>query len=363
MQAFLQKPVGIGSMAVRRKSVNLALQGGGSHGAFTWGVLDRLLCEDNLKIEALSGTSAGAMNAVVVADGLTAGGPEAARIALDRFWEAVGKAATFSPLQRTPLERWLGTWSMDYSPGLMAMEMLGQVAGPYELNPGGGNPLDPILAESVDFERVRRCSAVKIFISATNVRTGRVKVFRQHEIDRPHVLASACLPTLFHAVEIDGETYWDGGYMGNPVLYPFYRSCTSDDIVLVQINPILRPDIPRTARQIQDRVNEITFNASLLREFRSINFVTRMLDEHRLDPTRYRQKFVHRIEAEADLNPLGASSKLNAELSFLQHLKKIGQDAAKAWLDANYKDIGERSTLDLRALFQGVESDDPEQCE
>lgn len=340
-------------MAFKKKAINLALQGGGSHGAFSWGVLDRLLDEPRLAIEGISGTSAGAMNAVAVADGMMVDGPAGARAALDGFWEAVAEAATISPIRRTPLDMFMGNWSLDLSPGYLAVDLLGRVASPYDLNPTGFNPLRPILEDRIDFDRVRSCDRVKVFISATNVRTGRVKVFDRKALTAETVLASAALPQLFHAIEIDGEAYWDGGYMGNPVLFPFFRSCATRDIVIVQINPIERAQIPRTAREIQERVNEITFNASLLREFRAIDFVARLLDTGSLDETAYHRMFVHRIDGDGALEPLGASSKLNAERAFLHHLKAVGQGAADRWLAENFDRIGKEATLDLRALFQG----------
>jgi NTE family protein len=335
------------------KAINLALQGGGAHGAFTWGVLDRLLQDERIVIEAISGTSAGAMNAVVVADGIMADGYEGARSALYDFWKAIGDAAHFSPIQRNLIDVFMGNWNLDYSPGYLFFDLLNRVTSPYDLNPLNLNPLRDLLDEMIDFERVRSCDEIKIFVSATNVETGRVEVFDRHKLDADQVMASACLPFMFQAVEIDGVPYWDGGYMGNPVLFPFFHSCRSHDVVIVQINPIVRKGTPKTARAILERVNEITFNSSLLREFRAIDFVDRLLEEGRLDPDRYEKVLLHRIEADDELTPLGASSKLNAEWAFLRHLFDIGRRAADVWLDRNFDDLGERSTLDLRALFQG----------
>ena len=341
-----------------RKPVNLALQGGGAHGAFTWGVLDRLLEDDQLAIEAISGTSAGAMNAVVAVDGLMRGGTDGARAALHDFWKAVSDAALLSPVQRTPLDRLLGNWNLDDSPGFLALDVLSRVASPYQLNPLRFNPLRDLLAARVDFERVRCCTAVKLFISATNVRTGRVKVWDRDTLTLDMVMASACLPSVFHAVEVDGEPYWDGGYMGNPVLFPFFRRCVSPDIVIVQINPVERAELPVTARDIHERIDEITFNASLLKELRAIDFVHRLLDAGQLDESRYRRVYVHLLEAQDELNPLGASSKLNTEWAFLRHLFDIGRRAADDWLSANFAAIGEGSSVDLRAMFAGVSQHD-----
>jgi len=337
-----------------KKSINLALQGGGAHGAFTWGVLDRLLADERLEIEAISGTSAGAMNAVAVAEGMVRGGPEAARDCLRRFWRAVSDAAQGSPLRRTPLDMLMGNWNLDTSPFYLLFDLLGRVSSPYEFNPLNINPLRDLLDELIDFERVRACEQMNVFVSATNVETGRVKVFERRELTADMVMASACLPFIYQAVEIDGVPYWDGGFMGNPALFPFFDASRSDDVIIVQINPILRRGVPRTAREILNRMNEITFNSSLLREFRAINFVSRLLDEGKLDPETYKQVLVHRIEAEEHINPLGASSKLNAEWAFLQHLFDIGRQAAESWLVENFDDLGRRSTIDLHAMYQGA---------
>ncbi|MGF1631348.1 MAG: patatin-like phospholipase family protein [Kiloniellaceae bacterium] len=336
-----------------KRAVNLALQGGGAHGAFTWGVLDRLLADERVEIEAISGTSAGAMNAVAVAEGLLRGGPEEARACLRRFWKGVSAAAKGSPIRRTPIDMFMGNWNLDTSPAYLFLDLLGRVASPYEVNPLNINPLRDLLEELVDFERVRACERMKVFVSATNVETGRVKVFRRHELTADMVMASACLPFVFQAVQIDGAPYWDGGYMGNPALFPFFDGSSSEDVVVVQINPITRSGAPRSAREILNRVNEITFNASLLREFRAIDFVSRLLDEGKLNPDDYKQVLVHRIAAEMEINPLGASSKMNAEWAFLEHLFDIGQRAADAWLAENFKHLGKRSTVDLRAMYQG----------
>ncbi len=336
-----------------RKPINLALQGGGAHGAFTWGVLDRLLEDDRLEIEAISGTSAGAINAVVVADGIMRDGAEGARAGLAQFWKAVSDAAHLSPLRRSPIDVFMGNWSLDTSPAYLFFDLFSRIASPYEANPLNINPLKELIESAVDFDLVRSCERMKIFVSATNVETGRVMVFDRHRLTADMVMASACLPLIFQAVEIDGVPYWDGGFMGNPVLFPFFNACVSNDVVIVQINPITRPGVPKTARDILNRMNEISFNSSLLREFRAIDFVDRLLEEGKLDPDRYNHILVHRIEAEDEIKPLGASSKLNAEWDFLQHLFGVGRAAAEDWLEENYDDLGQRPTVDIRAMFQG----------
>lgn len=336
------------------KSVNLALQGGGAHGAFTWGVLDRILEDGRIYIEAISGTSAGAMNAVAVADGLMRGGEEGARQVLHDFWKAVSDVGRMSPIQRSVIDVYMGNWSLENSPSYMFFDLLNRVTSPYDLNPMNFNPLRGILEDQIDFDSVAACNKMHVYLSATNVETGRVRVFTREEITPDVVLASACLPFMFHAVEIDGTPYWDGGYMGNPVLFPFYRRSKSDDIVIVQINPVVRKGTPRSAREILDRVNEITFNSSLLKELRAIDFVHRLLEEQALDADQYRNPLVHIIESDAALYNLGASSKLNAEWSFLQHLFEIGRSAAGAWIDRTYDSLGVSSTVDIRAMFQGI---------
>lgn len=338
----------------KRKSINLALQGGGAHGAFTWGVLDRVLADERLWIEAISGTSAGAMNAVVVADGLTQNGSAGAREALHRFWYEVSQAAILSPIKRAPLDMIMNNWSLDLSPGFVFLDYLSRLTSPYELNPWNINPLKDIVERVVDFERVRACEATKIFISATNVETGRVRVFDPQCLTIDMIMASACLPHMFQAVEIDGIPYWDGGFMGNPVLFPFYDSSNSRDILIIQINPIERKGAPTTARDIINRMNEITFNGSLLKELRSVDFVRRLIEQGKLDGEKYRQLNIHIIEAQTLLAPLGASSKMNAEWQFLRHLFEIGYKTADQWLDQNFDAIGEESTVDLRTMFQGI---------
>lgn len=333
------------------KMVNVALQGGGAHGAFTWGVLDRLLEDGRIDFEAISGTSAGAMNAVVVADGFMRGGPDGARQALQDFWQAVSREGAKSPIQRSPINVFMGDWSLDTSPGYLFFDHLSRLASPYDLNPLNYNPLRDLLEAQVDFDRITAGNKIKLFVSATNVHTGRVRVFTCGEITPDVVMASACLPFMFQAVEIDGVPYWDGGYMGNPVLFPFFNSCASSDVVLVQLNPIERKTTPRTVREILNRVNEITFNSSLLKELRAIEFVARLIDGGKLDPADYKQVLLHRIDAVEEMAALSASSKLNTEWAFLVHLRDIGRAAASRWLDRHYDRIGEGSSVDIRSFF------------
>jgi NTE family protein len=328
--------------------VDLALQGGGSHGAFTWGVLDRLLEEPWLRIEAVSGTSAGAMNAAVLADGWTAGGAAGARAALDACWERVARAAVFSPLQRTPLDRVLGRWTLDCSPVFVAFDLMSRLFSPYDLNPRGFNPLTPILDECIDFERLGR-SPIKLFVTATSVRTGRGRIFRNAELTPEVLLASACLPTMFQAIEVDGEPYWDGGYAGNPTITPLVRESDAQDTILVQINPRERPGTPRAAAEILNRLNEVSFNAALMKELRMIALMRQVVDPGSGEGARWAGMRMHRIMTEM-MADLGYSSKLNGERAFLIMLREEGRRAASEFLDAHADDLGRRSTTDLDAL-------------
>jgi NTE family protein len=333
------------------KRINLALQGGGSHGALTWGVLDRLLEDGRLRIRGISGTSAGAMNAVVLADGFERGGPEGARAHLRTFWKAVSDAAKFSPIRRSPLDKLLGRYSLDNSPGYLFMEGLSRVFSPYDLNPLNLNPLRDILNEHVDFGNVNRGRQVQVFVTATNVRTGRPRIFAKGDVTVDSVLASACLPQLYPAVEIGGEAYWDGGFSGNPALYPLIDNRASRDIVVVQINPIVRRELPRSARDIINRVNEISFNSSLIKELRAIVMAQTMMVEKGVD-LGHREVFLHIIHTDEEVKDLAASSKLNAEWPYLEMLFERGRGWASAWLETHFDAIGERSTLDLEEVFE-----------
>ncbi|MET3354854.1 patatin-like phospholipase family protein [Xanthobacter autotrophicus] len=334
------------------KSVSLALQGGGAHGAFTWGVLDRLLQDERLVVSGITGTSAGAMNAVVLASGLAKGDPEEARHALTQFWRDVSRDGRMSPLQRTAFDRLMGNWSLARNPAYLAFEVASRFFSPYDFNPLNINPLREILEAHVDFEALRQ-SQVKIFISATNVHTGRARIFGHDEMTADAVMASACLPFLFQAVEIDGVPYWDGGYMGNPPLFPLYEKADADDIILVQINPVMRETTPRTASEIQNRINEITFNASLLSQLRAIDHAAKLIDQGLLSRwtlggSSFRRVRLHRIGGEDQLVALDATSKMNAEWTFLQHLRDLGRAAAEVFLETHFDDLGRRSTLDLK---------------
>ena len=336
----------------RNVRVNLALQGGGAHGAFTWGVLDRLLEDPRIEIEGVSATSAGAMNATVAAYGLAEGGCEGARRALADFWRRISHAAAFSPLQPSPFDRAMGNKALEWSPAYVFFDLMTRLMSPYQFNPLNYNPLRDVLTEVVDFDKLRRtCCPVKLFLSATNVRTGKVKVFDNDQIGPDAVLASSCLPFLFQAVEIDGEHYWDGGYMGNPAIYPLIYACGSRDIVIVHVNPIERQQLPTSAGEIMNRINEISFNSSLMREMRAISFVTKLIDEGDASGKDLKRMLIHAIAAEDEMASFGVASKLNADWEFLVQLRDLGRAKASAWLTDNFDRLNVESSVDIRAKY------------
>jgi NTE family protein len=332
--------------------IDLALQGGGAHGASTWGVLDRLLDEPRLRIEGISGTSAGAMNAAVLVHGHAENGLQGAKAALEDFWRRVSRAATFSPFRRSPLDILMGRWTLDTSPVFLAFDLAARMFSPYDLNPRGANPMRDILAECVDFARLAQ-SPIRLFVTATNVRTGRGRVFHNSELTPDVLLASACLPTLFQAVEIDGEAYWDGGYVGNPTITPLVRECASSDTLLVQVSPIERPGTPRSAREILDRLNEVSFNSPLMKELRMIAVLRQVANAGDCEGARWAGMRIHRI-ASAMMTELGYSSKLNAEWEFFCMLRDEGRSCAELFLRDHMEDLGRRSTFDLDALLEPV---------
>jgi len=339
-----------------RKKINLALQGGGAHGAFTWGVLDHLLADGRLIIEGISGSSAGALNAVMLADGLARGGPEEARKRLAEFWRSASVDGNLPRVQRAVVERLFSFLPFEGSPVQAWFDALSQFLSPYDFNPLNINPLKDLFEKFVDFDAVRGCTTHRLFISATNVETGRLRVFGNDKITADVVMASACLPFLFRAVEIDGVPYWDGGYMGNPAIFPFFRTTETEDVLVVQINPRVRRVAPKSAQEIMNRVNEITFNSSLLAEFRAIDFVRRLIDQGRLPrgtgPGDYRRVNVHRVALDEAFRKLTASSKLNSDYDFFLMLRNGGRRAARNFLDAHFDDIGRDSTVELRAEAQ-----------
>jgi NTE family protein len=349
-------------MAARKtRKLNLALQGGGSHGAFTWGVLDRLLEEEHIEIAAISGTSAGAMNAVVCGEGLMEGDRAHARAQLDHFWHGMGDtAARMSPFQRTPWQHLTNDYSLNFSPMYEMSLAISRMVSPYQSNPFGYNPLRDALNELIDFERVRKSRKVKLFINTTHVATGGLRCFREHELTVDMVLASGCLPYLFHTPIIDGEGYWDGGYIANPALEPMSRATGCGDALIVQLNPIVRNELPKTAHEIADRLNEITFNASLVSELRFIGERNRLIANGELSRETHPRLHLHMIHGDDELGRFPPSSKLLAEKAFLLKLKALGRDAADAWLEKHGDDIGERSTFNYRKLVAAMTQDSDE---
>jgi NTE family protein len=315
-------------------------------------VLDRLLEEPRLRIEGISGTSAGAMNAAVLAHGHAAGGFPGARSALEDFWRRVSHAAMFSPFRRSPLDILMGRWTLDTSPIFLALDLAARVFSPYDLNPRGANPMRDILAASVDFAHLGQ-SPIRLFVTATNVRTGRGRVFHNTEITPDVLLASACLPTLFQAIEIDGEPYWDGGYVGNPTITPLVRECEASDTILVQVNPVERQGTPRSAREILDRLNEVSFNSPLMKELRMIALLRQIANPGDSEGARWAGMRIHRI-ASPLMTELGYSSKLNAEWEFFCMLRDEGRRCAEIFLQQHMQDLGRRSTLDLDSLLESV---------
>ena len=340
---------GTGTRAeVEVKKINLALQGGGAHGAFAWGVLDRLLEDERIEIEGISATSAGAMNATVLTYGYAAGGRTGARKALEGFWRRVAHIAALSPFQATWLDRLMGNKSLENSPAFLWLEMMTRMASPYQLNPVNYNPLRDALEQSVDFDTLRtEHLPIRLYLSATNVRSGKVKIFCGNDVTADAVMASGCLPFLFQAVEIDGEHYWDGGYLGNPAIYPLIHECASSDVVIVQINPLVRPEVPKTSREILNRINEMTFNSSLVREMAGIATITSLVESGALNDDRYTAVRFHQISAEEELAQYGALSKMNTERSFLDHLHRLGYETADKWITENHQRLGWESTIDV----------------
>jgi NTE family protein len=333
-----------------RKRLNLALQGGGAHGAFTWGVLDRLMRDGRIFIDGISGTSAGAMNGVVFTDGFIKNGRMGAIDSLREFWKAISDRAVLSSghamapwFMQSGKER----WNVDDSPAFMMTDFVTRMFSPYQINPLDINPLRDILGEMIDFKALRARKDIKLFVSATNVRTCKLRVFQTNEMYVETLLASACLPLMFQAVEFEGEQYWDGGYLANPAISPLIHQCVSKDVMIVQINPMNRPDVPKSAREILNRINEVSFNSTLAREMSGIATISKLIDEGKLRDTPFHRVNFHMIAAEDEMSHLGASSKFNADWAFLSHLYELGVSTTDTWLAENFDRIGVESTLDM----------------
>ncbi|MCB1354093.1 MAG: patatin-like phospholipase family protein [Rhodobacteraceae bacterium] len=346
-----------------RTAINLALQGGGAHGAFTWGTLDRLLEEEDIEIEGITATSAGAMNAAALKHGWISGGNAGARESLDSFWLSL---AGLDGVLSDAIIEWLRCVSpnptviarvIEANPAVLAGEVVTRMLSPYQLNPLNFHPLRSTVEALLDYDKVCASTGPKLFITATHVRTGKPRVFSGDDITADAILASACLPTIYQAIEIEDprtgkmEAYWDGGYMGNPALFPLFYSTESPDILIVHINPLEREDVPRTAQDILNRINEISFNASLLRELRGIDFVNRLIENGVIAPEAMKQNFIHSVRDDAFMSQLGIATKMTLNRALLLQLKDAGRTAMDSFLAAHRKDLGKRASVDLRAMF------------
>lgn len=337
-----------------KKRVSIAVQGGGSHGAFSWGVLDRLLEDGRFEIDGMTGTSAGGMNAIAVIQGLMKGGAQEARDELRKFWTAISESGKHSSLNnRGPIDKMMGKYTMYNSPGFVVFDYLSRMFSPYELNPMQVDPLKDVIMKLFDFDALRKFKGAKAYLCATHVFSGRLRVFSLDEMRPECLLATACLPTIHNAVLVDDEYYWDGGFIGNPVFFPLIYNCEATDIIFLPLNPTIREKLPTTSREIADRLNEITNNASVVREMRAISFITDLIDQGKLDPKTTKRFNLHVIEDEDAFQELGWSSKLNTEWEFLTFLFEKGRAAADTWIRKNYDKVGKESTAPIKEHFVG----------
>ena len=334
-----------------KKRIAIAMQGGGAHGAFTWGVLDRLLEEKDLIIEGVSGTSAGGMNAVCVAQGIMEGGNEGARRLLRTFWESMAEAGKNSIFKPGLLDILMHKWTLHNSPGFVGFDLMTKFLSPYQFNPLGTNPLKDMVEKLFKFDELNKFKDVQIFISATHVYTGKIKVFTNKDLKPEALLASACLPTIYQAVMVDNEYYWDGGFISNPLIYPLIYNCKTSDMMILKLNPTHRNRLPLTPTEIGDRLNEITNNTSIMREMRSVAYITKLIDSGLLDPKKVKRLHMHLIENEGTFQDLGWSSKLNTDIKFFEHLFTEGRKTADKWIEENYKHIGHKTTFDVAEEF------------
>ena len=333
------------------KNINLALQGGGAHGAFAWGVMDYLLEDGRVDFEGVSATSAGAMNAAALAQGLLNNNKDEARAVLEKFWRAVSDAGSKYTPFKMELPWTQNDYSLDNSPLYIAFDFMTRMFSPYQFNPTNFNPLKEVIEEHIDFEAIRKHSKLKLFICATNVETNKVRIFENKELSVNAVLASACLPFLFQSVEVDGEFYWDGGYIGNPAIFPIIYNCSSTDVMIVHINPIVRKGVPKTAPEILNRINEVSFNASLMREMRAIAFIAKMIENGTIKDHNMKNMLIHSIRTDDEMAQHSVSSKMNTDWNFLIHLRDLGRDVAKKWMKDNYSKLGKESSIDIRKEF------------
>jgi NTE family protein len=335
-----------------KKKIAVALQGGGSHGAFTWGVLDALLSDGRLIIEGLSGTSAGAMNALCIAQGIAEGGNEGARHKLNEYWGIISENAQKGIMKPGFIDQWMGNPTLKNSAGFQLLEATRAMMSPYQFNPLNKNPLKDMIEKIFDFDKIKNSKdGPKVFLCATHVATGKLKIFKNEELSIEAVLASACLPTLFQAVEVNGEFYWDGGFIGNPAIYPIIENCSTPDIVVLQLSQQHRPKLPTTNREITDRFKEITYNGSLLREMRAISFITKLIDKGIIGEGKMKRLYMHLIRDQEKFLDFDLSNALNSTPEFINDLHDAGIKAGQKWIKDNYEDIGKRSTFDVDASF------------
>jgi len=335
-----------------KRKINLALQGGGTHGAYTWGVLDRLLEDDRLIIEGVSGTSAGGMNAAIMVDGYIKNGRQGAKDALYTFWQNISNMAQHNPLHNPNL---LGMpkscWNLDSSPAYIFFDIITRIFSPYQINPFNINPLKDLIEDLIDFETLQSSNLINLFVTATSVSTGQPHIFHHKQITSDTLMASSCLPSMFQAIEINNDHYWDGGYAGNPSIWPLTYNSQTTDIVIVEINPVIRKEIPLKGSDIINRINEISFNASLIAEIKSIDFINNLIDENHLVTKKYRKLHIHLIESAEEMLELNASSKLNTSWDFLSYLHQLGRKSAQKWLDKNFDCLGNSSSADIHNTY------------
>lgn len=337
-------------MTRERKIINLALQGGGTYGALEWGILDKLLEDGRVQFDAISATSSGAMNAAVLVHGLLEGGNDAAREALYQFWKKISDIGKLiNPIQFTPFEQLLGV-QIENSMSYFLFNSMISLLSPYQFNPLNLNPLKDILEELVDFDKIRSSKRVKMFVSATNVKTGKMKLFDNKNLSSDALMASACLPYLFQAVEVDEEFFWDGGYMGNPAIFPLIYNSDCPDVLIVHVHPVNRENVPNTAVEILNRISEISFNSSLMREMRAIRFVTKLIQDGWIKEefkNNFKTMFMHAIRADIPMQSFSRASRLNPDWDFIKLLYEKGREEATNWLKNDYKHIGIKTSIDM----------------
>ncbi len=329
-----------------KKRVSLALQGGGAHGAFTWGVLDRLL-EENVEVDGIVGTSAGAMNAVSTLQGLIEGGNEGARKTLRKFWDGVGEKGKDGPLKPSGADKKQGKYTMYQSLGYMMFDNMIKMMSPYQFNPQDKDPLRDVILDTFDFDMLQKETKHKVFLCATHIRDGKVKIFKNDDLCAEAMLASGCLPLIHKAVAVGGEYYWDGGFTANPALYPIIYECDAPSIITVQLNPTFREEVPKDVRGIADRLNEISNNVTMMRELRAINLITNLIDAgHISKEANMKRLDVHIVQNDQIFQPLGFSSKLNSTPEFLHYLFDEGRKCMDKWIYKNWDKVGVESTAD-----------------